>query len=180
MSRIVGGVAGGRRLVLPKGRSTRPTADRVREGLFSSLGGDLSGRSFLDLYAGSGAVGLEAASRGAAPVVLVERDAQALAALRANVSALALAAVDVRAEPVLRYLVDGVPLAFDIAFLDPPYADPVDDVLAALFARGWLATDAVVVLERATRDGAPQWPDGAVTDRSRRYGDSTLWYGRRP
>src|SRR5436309_11482642 len=104
MSRIVGGVAGGRRLVLPKGRSTRPTPDRVREGLFSSLGGDLSGRSFLDLYAGSGAVGLEAASRGAAPVLLVERDPKAVRAVRDNVASLGLADVAVRAEDVNRFL----------------------------------------------------------------------------
>ncbi|MDQ1686578.1 MAG: rRNA (guanine966-N2)-methyltransferase, partial [Frankiaceae bacterium] len=87
MTRIIGGAAGGRQLATPAGRTTRPTSDRVREGLFSSLGGDLSGRSFLDLYAGSGAVGLEAASRGAAPVVLVERDAKAVRAVRDNVAA---------------------------------------------------------------------------------------------
>ena len=180
MSRIVGGVAGGRRLVMPKGRGTRPTSDRVREGLFSSLGGDLSGRSFLDLYAGSGAVGLEAASRGAAPVVLVERDPHALLALRENVNALALADVHVRGESVRHYLAEPVPAPFDVVFLDPPYADPVGDVLDALFAGHWLTADAVVVLERGTRDGAPEWPAGGVADRSRRYGDSTLWYGRRP
>src|SRR5439155_24339679 len=84
MSRIIGGVAGGRRLSMPKGQATRPTSDRVREGLFSSLGGDMSGRTFLDLYAGSGAVGLEAASRGATTVVMVEREPRAVAVLRAN------------------------------------------------------------------------------------------------
>jgi 16S rRNA (guanine966-N2)-methyltransferase len=184
VSRVIGGVAGGRRLVMPKGSATRPTSDRVREGLFSSLGGDLSGRSFLDLYAGSGAVGLEAASRGAGPVVLVERDARALAALRANVAALGLAEIHVRAESVGRYLAEtpapSDPGPFDVVFLDPPYADPVDGVLQALVERGWLTSDAVVAVERATRDGAPPWPAGLVTDRSRRYGDSTLWYGRRP
>ena len=180
MSRIVGGVAGGRRLVMPKGRGTRPTSDRVREGLFSALGGDLSGRSFLDLYAGSGAVGLEASSRGAAPVVLVERDTHALVALRANVHDLALPGVAVRAESVRRYLTEPDAQAFDVVFLDPPYADPVAEVLELLFAGDWLAPGAVVVVERATRDGAPEWPPGGVTDRSRRYGDSTLWYGRRP
>lgn len=178
--RIVGGVAGGRRLVMPKGQGTRPTSDRVREGLFSALGGDLTARRFLDLYAGSGAVGLEAASRGAGPVVLVERDPHALAALRANVQSLALPDVHVRGESVRRYLADAEPQPFDVVFLDPPYADPVAEVLELLFAGGWLAADAVVVVERATRDGAPEWPPDGVTDRSRRYGDSTLWYGRRP
>ena len=180
MSRIIGGVAGGRRLVMPKGRGTRPTSDRVREGLFSTLGGDLSGLSMLDLYAGSGAVGLEAASRGAAPVVLVERDAHALAALRANVRDLALPDVVVRAESVRRYLTEPPAHPFDVVFLDPPYSDPVAEVLDLLFTGGWLAPDSVVVVERATRDGAPDWPPGGATDRSRRYGDSTLWYGRRP
>jgi 16S rRNA (guanine966-N2)-methyltransferase len=165
---------------MPKGRGTRPTSDRVREGLFSSLGGVLTGRSFVDLYAGSGAVGLEAASRGASPVVLVERDPRALVALRANVSALGLADVQVRAEAVSRYLADDDPHAFDVVFCDPPYADPVEALLTTLFERGWVAAEGVVVVERAARDPEPVWPADVVTDRSRRYGDSTLWYGRRP
>jgi 16S rRNA (guanine966-N2)-methyltransferase len=180
MSRVIGGIAGGRRLVMPKGRGTRPTSDRTREGLFSSLGGTLAGRSFLDLYAGSGAVGLEAASRGASPVVLVERDPRALAAMRANVTALGLPGVQIRAETVSRFLAGSAPHRFHVVFLDPPYADPVDEELAAVFDGGWVAVDGVVVVERAARDREPSWPSGAVTDRSRRYGDSTLWYGRRP
>jgi len=180
MSRIIGGVAGGRRLSMPKGRATRPTSDRVREGLFSSLGGDLSGRAFLDLYAGSGAVGLEAASRGATAVFLVERDPGALAVLRANAAAVALPTVVVRAESVSRFLAEPAPTVFDVVFLDPPYADPVTEVLSRLTDAGWLAPEGVVVVERASRDGEPVWPGGLVGDRSRRYGDSTLWYGRRP
>src|SRR3954469_9188441 len=124
MSRIIGGVAGGRRLSMPKGQATRPTSDRVREGLFSSLGGDLSGRSFLDLYAGSGAVGLEAASRGAAPVVLVERDDKAVRAARDNVAAIGLPDVVARADDVTRFLREPA-LPCDVVFLDPPYADSV-------------------------------------------------------
>ena len=164
---------------MPRGRGTRPTSDRVREGLFSALGGDLSDRSFLDLYAGSGAVGLEAASRGAARVVLVEREVSALNALRANVEALNLPHVEVRAESVARFLVEPA-VPFDVVFLDPPYADPIDTVLTALAANGWLSPKGMVVAERATRDGEPPWPPGLVTDRSRRYADTTLWYGRRP
>ena len=152
----------------------------MREGLFSSLGGDLSGQAFLDLYAGSGAVGLEAASRGASMVVLVERDARAVEVLRSNAAAVALADVVVRAEPVARYLDESQPIPFDVVFLDPPYADPVTDVVSRLVEGGWLAPDGVVVVERASRDDEPQWPPGVVGDRSRRYGDSTLWYGRRP
>ena len=182
MSRIVGGTAGGRRLQMPPGRNTRPTSDRVREGLFSSLGGDLRGRAFLDLFAGSGAVGLEAASRGASPVVLVERDPRALTALRDNVESLDFASVSVRADSVESYLRrdDEVAAAgkFDIVFIDPPYSDDVEPVLRLVLER-WLAEDGVVVVERATRD-AFTWPDGLVSDRSRQYGDTTLWYGRRP
>jgi 16S rRNA (guanine966-N2)-methyltransferase len=180
VARIVGGAAGGRRLSVPRGRSTRPTSERVREGLFSaleSIHGPLQHLAFLDLYAGSGAVGLEAASRGAS-VVLVERDGPAVAALRANVASLAIPDVEVRAAAVERFL-ESSPSAFDICFLDPPYADPVIDALSALVGNGWLAADATVVVERASRDADLVWPDGLVADRSRRYGDSTLWYGRR-
>lgn len=182
MTRIVGGSAGGRRLQMPRGRGTRPTAERTREGLFSTLEalhGTLAGTSFLDLYAGSGAVGLEAASRAAARVVLVERDPRALQALRANVDALCLSGVEVRGEPVERMLTEGGAEPFDVVFLDPPYDISVDAALELLVTGGWLAANATVVVERATRDGAPRWPEGLVADRSRRYGDSTLWYGRR-
>lgn len=179
MSRIIGGVAGGRRLKVPRGRGTRPTSDRMREALMSSLGGDLSHRSFLDLFAGSGAVGLEAASRGAAPVHLVERDPGAVGALRANVDALALPDVHVHPVPVAQFL-HGPAMPFDVAFLDPPYAEPVDDILEALATGGWLAADAAVVVERSSRDRPLEWPSGLVRDRSRRYGEGTLWYGRRP
>lgn len=179
MSRVVGGTAGGRRLVVPRGRSTRPTSDRMREGLFSSLGADLTGRSFLDLYAGSGAVGLEAASRGAAPVHLVERDPAAVTAIRTNIAALALSDVHVHAVSVSRFL-GSDPLPFDVVFLDPPYADSAADVVERLLAGGWLAAEVIVVAERSSRDAPFCWPAGIAADRSRRYGEGTLWYGRRP
>jgi 16S rRNA (guanine966-N2)-methyltransferase len=183
MSRIIAGAARGRRLVMPGGDTTRPTAERAREGLFStltSLRGSLDGATFLDLYAGSGAVGLEAASRGASRVVLVERDPTALRALRANVDALGLDAVESRAAPVERFLATSPSARFDIAFLDPPYADPVDAIVAMLVSGDWLSPDAVVVVERARRGDEPQWPAGLDPLRSRRYGEATLWYGRRP
>jgi 16S rRNA (guanine966-N2)-methyltransferase len=167
---------------MPVGASTRPTADRTREGLFSTIEsvlGGLSGRSFLDLYAGSGAVGLEAASRGAAPVVLVERDQGALKAARANVASLGLAEVTIRAQPVAVVLAGEPDRQFEVVFADPPYADPVDSVLAQLVSGGWLTRDALVCLERATRSEPLSWPDGLDGVKSRRYGDSTLWYGRR-
>jgi 16S rRNA (guanine966-N2)-methyltransferase len=167
---------------MPRGRGTRPTSERTREGLFStieSIHRTLAGRAFLDLYAGSGAVGLEAASRGAAPVLLVESEHAAVAAIRANIATLAISQVEIRAERVERVLALPASRAFDIVFLDPPYADAVEPALQLLTDNGWLDDDATIVVERATRSAAPQWPTGWTEDRSRRYGDSTLWYGRR-
>jgi len=182
MTRIVGGAAGGRRIAVPRGRHTRPTSERTREALFSSLEaihGTLRGLAFLDLFAGSGAVGLEAASRGAAPVLLVETDTAALATLRANAAALDLGDVAVRAERVERVLAQPAAAPFDVVFVDPPYADSVDDTLQALLDGGFLSAECTVVVERATRSPEPRWPEGMTGERSRRYGDSTLWYGRR-
>jgi 16S rRNA (guanine966-N2)-methyltransferase len=139
----------------------------------------LTGLAFLDLFAGSGAVGIEAASRGATRVTLVEHDARAVKTLRDNVASTGLAGLDVQPVDVARFLA-GAPSTYDIVFLDPPYADPVAPVLALLVDGGWLTDDATVVVERATRDAALDWPAGLVPDRTRRYGDSTLWYGRRP
>jgi 16S rRNA (guanine966-N2)-methyltransferase len=182
VTRIVAGVAGGRRLAVPPGRRTRPTSERAREGLFSSLG-DLDDARFLDLYAGSGAVGLEALSRGAATATLVEQDAGALRVLRANAAALGLPGADIRAGSVDRFLDQSAESAasdeptepYDIVFLDPPYALAIDPVLRRCLP---LVADLVVV-ERATRDGPPTWPDAIEGGKVRRYGDTALWYGRR-
>lgn len=183
MSRIIAGAAGGRRLRMPPGRATRPTSERAREGLFStltSLVGELAGVAFLDLYAGSGAVGLEAASRGAARTLLVESDPRALAALRHNVAELALPGVAVRGLAVQGLLAGPADAgAFDVVFADPPYAAPVDALLATLAGSDWLATGGLVALERAARDPAPAWPPGLQPLRCRRYGEAMLWYGRR-
>lgn len=187
MSRIVAGVAGGRRLATPEGRETRPTSDRVREALFSSLEAELASFENLvvaDLYAGSGALGLEALSRGARAATFVESGRRALSVLRRNVADLGLAGATVLAGPVER-AVRGVPpagLAHDVVFCDPPYAvrsDVLGTILADALEHDWLAADAVVVVERATRDGEPVWPDGVRPARSRRYGETTLWYGHR-
>ncbi|HWB66963.1 MAG TPA: 16S rRNA (guanine(966)-N(2))-methyltransferase RsmD [Mycobacteriales bacterium] len=180
--RIIAGVAGGRRLTAPPGRGTRPTTDRAREGLFSAVEaalGSLAGRAVLDLYAGSGAIGLEAASRGATTVILVESGAGALRALRANVAALALPGVEVRSEPVAKLLAGPAPATFDLVYVDPPYSDPVEATLSRLAAGDWLSPDALVVVERASRDDDLRWPDGLQPLRARKYGDSTLWYGAR-
>jgi pantetheine-phosphate adenylyltransferase/16S rRNA (guanine(966)-N(2))-methyltransferase RsmD len=184
VTRIVAGAARGRRLVVPPGDATRPTSDRAREALFSALEArlaGLAGRPFLDLYAGSGAVGLEALSRGAGRVVLVEHHRAALAAIRANVAAVGLPGVQVSAERVERFVASPNPGApFDVVFLDPPYSTPaaqVSAVLVDLLAHGWLRPEGLVVVERATRDGAPDWPAGLVGDRGRQYGEASLWYG---
>ena len=185
MTRVIAGTARGRRLAVPAGRSTRPTSDRAREGLFSalrSMAGDLTGARVLDLYAGSGAVGLEALSRGATHVLLVEAERRAAAICRTNVAAVGLPGAQVLAADAARLTAGpnrGEP--YDVAFLDPPYGVPaaeVRQVLAALAAGGWLRPGAVVVVERSSRDVAWAWPEDFVADRARRYGEGTLWYGR--
>ncbi len=186
MTRIIAGRYGGRRLAVPPGTGTRPTTDRVREALFSALEAqvDLAGAGFLDLYAGSGAVGLEAASRGAARVLLVESDPAAARVLRANIATLGAGAVAAPATgPVAEVLAGSPPggAPFDVVFADPPYdlAEPeVTGVLAALAGWGWLAPDAVIVLERPRRGPEPAWVPGITVTRSRRYGETMLWYGR--
>jgi 16S rRNA (guanine966-N2)-methyltransferase len=183
--RIVAGAARGRRLDVPAGRATRPTSDRAREALFSTLEAMLrtmAGRSVLDLYAGSGAVGLEALSRGARRVVLVDDDRRAAAALRTNVERLALPGATVVVSDVARHL-DTAPPGdpYDVVFLDPPYATDDDEVRAIVgrvLAGGLLAPGGVVVVERPTRGDPWRWPAGVTPDRERAYGEGTLWYGR--
>jgi 16S rRNA (guanine966-N2)-methyltransferase len=186
--RIVGGAAGGRRIVVPTGRGTRPTSDRTREALFSALGSltDLDGANVLDLYAGSGAIGLEAVSRGAAHAFLVESDRGALATLRRNAAEVGLPGVVVAAGAVERFASAAPPATalppYDVVFADPPYvldAGALTQVLVGLTENGWLADDAVVVVERATRDPEWVWHAPLVSIRARRYGEATLWYGRR-
>ncbi|MGH3727437.1 MAG: 16S rRNA (guanine(966)-N(2))-methyltransferase RsmD [Micromonosporaceae bacterium] len=184
MSRVIAGTLGGRRLTMPPGRATRPTSDRVREALFSSLATivDLDGCRFADLYAGSGAVGIEALSRGAAHTLFVEQDPATSRVLRSNLAALDLATgTDVVVAPVARVVAAGPAARYDVVFADPPYELPDTElaaVLDALVAGGWVHVDGVVALERSTRTGAPTWVQGLTGTRSRRYGESTLWYGR--
>jgi 16S rRNA (guanine966-N2)-methyltransferase len=184
---VIAGEAGGRRLTVPDGRDTRPTSDRAREGLFatiSSIVGPLAGARVLDLYAGSGAVGLEALSRGAEHVLLVEHGARAARVIRQNIEAIGLPGAAVIADRVERVLARGPSEGrYDVVFADPPYAladAGVTRVLALLAEQGWLAPGALVVVERATRSGPPGWPDGFAPDRARRYGEATFWYGLVP
>ncbi len=185
MTRIVAGAARGRRLEVPP-KGTRPTADRAREGLFSTLASMLGASGlrdarFLDLYAGSGAVGLEALSRGAKVVALVERDGHAAKVLARNIDQVGLSGAQVQRRAVEALCGEqNADAPFDVVFADPPYELPNDalaHVLTSLLTGGWLAVAALVVVERSTRGG---WvfPDGFDLDRERRYGEATLWYGR--
>jgi 16S rRNA (guanine966-N2)-methyltransferase len=185
MTRIIAGAARGRRLAVPGGTRTRPTSDRAREGLFAtvtSLHGPLTGAGVLDLYAGSGAIGLEALSRGAARVVLVESDPAAARVIRANIAAVGLPGARLRTGRVAAVLAggpgDGPP--FDVVLADPPYAageQEITQMLTALRAGGWVAGGALVAVERASRSGPVAWPAGYAPDRSRRYGEAAFWYG---
>ena len=174
MTRIIAGTHGGRRLLVPAGSTTRPTADRAREGLFSSLLSllDLDGAAVLDLYAGSGALGLEALSRGAGRATLVERDPMALGTVRTNVRDLDLPA-EVVEEAVEDFLARAAQ-PYDLVVADPPYDLDVGPVLTAVLP--WLAPQAVVVVERRTRGPLPAWPEGLEAVRSRKYGEATLHY----
>ena len=192
MARVIAGEAGGRRLAVPDGRDTRPTSDRAREGLFATIAsmlGSLDGARVLDLYAGSGAVGLEALSRGAGHVLLVEHGARATRVIRENIEAIGLPGAVLAADRVERVLARGPAPAgrqdspapggqdrpegsrYDVVFADPPYAladTAVSQVLSLLADQGWLAPSALVIVERATRSGPVSWPDGFVPDRTRR------------
>jgi 16S rRNA (guanine966-N2)-methyltransferase len=183
MTRIIGGAAGGRRITTPRGASTRPTSDRVREALFSAVEswcGSLHGLRFLDLYAGSGAIGLEAWSRGAGVVTMVEHDRRTASLIAANAKALGFVRAHVVTGPVSAMLRRAPAAPYDVAFLDPPYPLPDDAVaadLSALARHGWLVPGAMVVVERSVRSPAPAWPDGIASTREKRYGETVLWYG---
>jgi 16S rRNA (guanine966-N2)-methyltransferase len=187
VTRIIAGTAGGRTLRVPPGTGTRPTSDRAREGLFGSVMsefGDLGGVYVMDLYAGSGALGLEALSRGAAGVLLVESDARAAAVAKANAQALGLPGAAVAVDKVERLLARRQgerrhEHGYHLVFADPPYAlsDEAVAKVLTLLADGWLADGALVVVERATRSGPVDWPPGYAEGKSRRYGEATFWYG---
>jgi len=183
MTRIVAGAAGGRRLKVPAA-VTRPTSDRVREALFSSLvaARELAGARVLDLYAGSGALGLESASRGATPVTLVDDSLAAVSVMRQNMSTVGLPGIRVVKAKVRDFLTTPA-RPHDLVFLDPPYAVPAAEVGEVLdrLAAGWLAEQAFVVVERG-RDGRDlDWPTGFEPGWERTFGDThvvrAVWYG---
>lgn len=184
MTRIISGRAGGTVLDVPP-KGTRPTSDRVRESLFGALesAGVLDDARVADLYAGSGALGLESLSRGAASADLVELSAPAAALIRKNAERLRTAGVTaparVHRSNVTTYLSASAQV-WDLVFIDPPYdvtEAEITGVLVALAPR--LSADATVIVERAKRSPAPDWAAaGLEADRDRAYGDTTMWWGR--
>ncbi|MFD0207524.1 MULTISPECIES: 16S rRNA (guanine(966)-N(2))-methyltransferase RsmD [Saccharothrix] len=178
MTRIVAGAAGGRRLQVPP-RVTRPTSDRVREALFSSLEAlvDLDGAVVLDLYAGSGALGFEALSRGAVRATFVESDKRAAEVLKSNAKVVGLPGVTVVNRTAEAAVGSGTEVACDVVFADPPYAvtdEQLNRLLASLVTHGWTKPGSLIIVERGARSPEPIWPTAVESLRSKRYGDTTL------
>ncbi|KFF60358.1 methyltransferase [Cryobacterium sp. MLB-32] len=184
MTRIISGFAGSLTLAVPKS-GTRPTSDRVREAIFSALDARdaLGGTRVLDLYAGSGALGLEAASRGARVVTLVENAFAAAQMCRKNAEAVQRSApkgtelkVRVTAQAVQSFLAT-TPDGFDVVFIDPPYDLGETELTANLAALApLLADDALVIVERSSRSPEPDWGTALELERRKDYGDTTVWY----
>lgn len=184
--RIIGGVARGRPLASVAG-PTRPTSDRAREGLFSSLlseFGDFEELNFLDLFAGSGAIGLEALSRGASTVHVVEKDENACGAIRSNADLVkkgnTLGGFHLFAMSVQKFLESPAPLSYDIVYVDPPYDFPDGDLykcLSELREGGFLSDVAEIAVERASKSSPVEWPEGFEPLRERNYGQAVIYYG---
>ncbi|ADG99224.1 methyltransferase [Segniliparus rotundus DSM 44985] len=179
MIRIVAGEHRGRRLRTPA-TGARPTAERVRAAMFSALGNQMAfdGARVLDLYAGSGALALEAISRGAAHAFCVDSGRSSVAALRANIAELDVqGVVSVRAATVLAVLSSPPPEPYDLVFADPPYDigdEEIARLLEALLAQGWLAHDALLVLERSKRSNETMWPAAFDLVKAYEYGDTRV------
>jgi 16S rRNA (guanine966-N2)-methyltransferase len=183
VTRIIGGAAGGRRIAVPP-RGTRPTTDRVRESLFNILTArrDLTGVAVLDLYAGSGALGLEALSRGAASALFVESDQRTASVIARNIDALGLTGAAVRRGTVATVLAAGTASPVDVVLADPPYdiqPAEVEAVLAALVTHGWTSAGTVAVVERPTNGAPLTWPADWSPWPPRVYGDTRLEIGER-
>lgn len=178
--RIVAGSVGGRKIEVPP-RGTRPTRERVRESLFSALESalDLSGVRVLDLYAGSGALGLEALSRGAAQATFVESDRRAARLLGRNAERLGLADVRIEQRTVAAALAARPREPYDLVLIDPPYAvdsAQLNDEYGLLVANGWTAPDSMVIVERPVQSDEPRWPEPLRASRSKNYGDTVVYW----
>ncbi len=171
MLRIIGGLWRGRRLRFPASADIRPTPDRVRETLFNWLGTRIAGARCLDLFAGSGALGLEALSRGAASVTFVERDAVAARELKARIAEWGATNAQVVRADALRFLESSAE-PYDIVFLDPPFASGLAaEAARKLEERGWLRPGALIYVECAAREGLPPLPANWVVRRAKRAGE---------
>jgi 16S rRNA (guanine966-N2)-methyltransferase len=200
MTRVIAGAFKGRRLEVPE-EGVRPTSDKVREALFSAIESrrDLGGARVLDLFAGTGALGIEALSRGATLAVFIESNRAAVRTLTKNLESLSLIGqarvVVAKAREFLAAQTNAARTniaptntaqtntdrdAFDLVLLDPPYEidnAEVDELLTTLVTHGWLAPGATVALERPTKSVAPTWPERIDHESHRTYGDTTVWYG---
>jgi 16S rRNA (guanine966-N2)-methyltransferase len=175
--RVIAGTAKGRPLKLDRRSSVRPTSDKLREALFSTLGSSIRDRRVLDLFAGTGALGIEALSRGAASATFVDIDRAAIAMIRANLEATGLAdrAVVIN-QTVERFVAGGGP-PFDLVLMDPPYQSAIPyAVLQGLLDRGMLGSDARLVVEVSSRLAEHELPPGYRLEQHRKYGDSALLY----
>jgi len=179
--RIIGGVWRGRKLRFPAGADIRPTPDRVRETLFNWLGARVVGARCLDLFAGSGALGLEALSRGAAHVTFVEQDAVAARELRARLADWGAQDATVARADARRFLAHQAQ-PYDVVFLDPPFASGLLDIAAQSLERdGWLTPGALIYVETAAREGPPPLPPGWVPLKGKRAGEVGYHlYARQP
>ena len=182
MTRIVAGTVGGRRIEVPRS-GTRPTSERVREALFARLDhyGVLDGARVLDLCAGSGALGLEAASRGAGEVALVDSSRSASQTCQRNIRSLGLSGVSAVTAKAATFLAGPAGTPADLVLIDPPYELSEEELAAILIplvrsADPWLAPRTVVVVERSTRSPEPTWPAGLERFADKRYGETTIWF----
>ena len=188
--RVIAGSAGGRRLMVPRGDVTRPTTDRVREALFSAITSwagtsdrradlTLAGLAFCDLYAGSGAIGLEAASRGANPVLIVEADRRIASLAVRNARELGLSA-KVQVARVESLIAGTAPHPFDIVFADPPYDTDsayLNNLLTLVVLGGWVTAPGLVIVERSRRSARLSWPVGFARTWQRTYGETVVEFG---
>lgn len=183
MTRVIAGQHKGRTLKVPQS-VTRPTSSRVREAIFSSVEhshNGMAGLNVLDLFSGSGALALEAISRGATYALMLEHDPKALAAIKENISTLKIRNARVQGGELFNHLKSDQPEnAFDVVFADPPYSLPDEKItllLEVLAQRGWLAADALIVIERDKYSDF-MWPHNFNDISQRTYGDTVVWYGR--